>query len=124
MAGCEAVPLEGRTHSGTVRDYVRICPAGHFRAACVCGSCAGDGAVLCGECPGGAPALLIRASTWSALLASAPERAAPGPPVARAAQPSPSLPPSPPQAECAGGEGPGPTADNDGPPSAGGEDAL
>lgn len=106
MASCEALPFKGNRHSGAVRSYVRICPAGHFRAGSACDSCAGNGAILCGDCPGDAPALIIRAHIWSALLSNAPERAAPGLPVARAAQPSPPAA-IPPGAEC-DGEGPRP----------------
>jgi DnaJ-class molecular chaperone len=67
MPDCHAIPLEGEHHTGPVRSYIRVCPAGHFRPGTVCEACAGNGAIICDDCDG--PALVILMDIWAALIA-------------------------------------------------------
>ena len=64
---CQAIPHDGLSHTGPVRDYIRVCPTGHFRGGTVCSGCAGNGAIICDDCDG--PALVILMDIWAALIA-------------------------------------------------------
>jgi hypothetical protein len=70
MAVCQATPLDGHGHTGTVRAHVRICPQGHHRTGDICDGCAGNGATRCGNCPDEGPAILIRRDRWDSLIAT------------------------------------------------------
>jgi hypothetical protein len=71
MSECEALPLDGKPHSGSVSEYFRVCPAGHLRSGFACESCAGIGAVLCNECGGDKPGIVIAAEIFQAITNAA-----------------------------------------------------
>lgn len=70
---CEANRFSGTPHDGTVKAYIRICPAGHWRRGHACEACAGNGALICTECAGDHPAVLILTEIWHQLVAEVAE---------------------------------------------------
>lgn len=71
MTDCVARPLPGHDHGGDVREYFRICPAGHLRRGHACAACARNLAIDCAQCGTEKPAILIPAETWIRLMTEA-----------------------------------------------------